>query len=74
MANSATISALTHDLVQRRSVVYLAWTDDPSKSLGLPVPFGCPLERVHAEAEIALRALATETAAMQIVVPDIVSP
>ena len=70
MKSSATISALTHDLIQRRSIVYLIWADDSSKSLGLTVPFGCPLERVHAEAEIALRALATETAAMQIVVPD----
>src|SRR6201999_883380 len=58
MANrSVTIAALGHDFVRKRSIVTLVWDDDPQKQVGLPVPFGCGLDEVRAEAEKALRAL-----------------
>jgi hypothetical protein len=59
-----TVVALTHDLTRKRSLVTLKWDDDPEKMLSLPVPFGCTLDRVQAEAESALRALSSETAAI----------
>jgi len=61
-SKSVTVAALTHDLVRKRSIVTLVWDEDPEKRVGLPVPFGCGLDRVQAEAEKALRALSAETA------------
>ena len=63
---SVTVVALSHDLIRKRSVVSLAWTHDPEKSVALPVPFGCTLEAVHDEAEKALRAFSAETAALSV--------
>ena len=65
-SKSLTVAALTHDLVRKRSIVALVWDDDPEKQVALPVPFGCALDRVQAEAEKALRALSAETAAMAV--------
>jgi hypothetical protein len=59
---SITVAALTHDLMRKRSLVTLGWDDDPEKMLSLPVPFGCSLDRVQAEAETAVRGLSAETA------------
>ena len=63
-SKSMTIAALTHDLIRKRSIVALVWDDDPEKQVALPVPFGCALDRVQAEAEKAVRALSAETAAI----------
>ena len=59
---SVSIVALTHDLIRKRSIVSLRWVTDPEKNVALPVPFGCSLESLPAEAEAALRELSTETA------------
>ena len=64
--SSVTVAALTHDLVRKRSIVTLVWDDDPEKRVALPMPFGCGLDRVQAEAEKAVRALSAETAAMAV--------
>jgi hypothetical protein len=64
--SSVTVAALTHDLMRKRSIVTLVWDDDPEKRVALPVPFGCGLDRVQAEAEKAVRALSAETAAIAV--------
>ena len=51
---------LHHDLSKKRSLVTVAWENDPDKRLGLVVPFECPLENLKAEAEKVVRALASE--------------
>lgn len=66
MANSVTVAALTHDLVRKRSLVTLVWDDDPEKRVSLPVPFGCDLARLRAEAEKALRSLSEEVAVIAV--------
>ncbi len=66
MSKSVTVAALTHDLMRKRSLVTLMWDDDPEKAVSLPVPFGCSLDRVQAEAETALRGLSAETATIAI--------
>lgn len=55
-----TISALTHDLVRKRSIVTLVWDSDPEKRVALPVPFKCSLDDLGAEAERAVRDLSAE--------------
>jgi hypothetical protein len=52
--------------MRKRSLVTLMWDDDPEKAVSLPVPFGCSLDRVQAEAETALRGLSAETATIAI--------
>jgi hypothetical protein len=69
MANSVTVAALTHDLSRKRSIVTLVWDNDPEKRVALPVPFGCSLEDVQAEAEKAMRALSAETATIAVNAP-----
>lgn len=63
---TVTVVALSHDLIRKRSIVSLVWTINPEKSVALPVPFGCSLDVVHAEAEKALRALSAETATLTV--------
>lgn len=63
---TSVVVALTHDLVRKRSIVSLKWTDDPEKGVALPVPFGCGLDEVRDEAEKALRALSAETASISV--------
>lgn len=58
---SVTVAAVTHDLLQKRSIVTLIWDDDPEKRIALPVPFGCDLSTLRDEAEKALRGFAAET-------------
>jgi hypothetical protein len=54
------ITAVTHDLVQKRSFVTLQWANEAGKRLGLPIPFGCALDDVPLAAETALRDLSKE--------------
>jgi hypothetical protein len=60
------IKGLNHDVLKKRSIVWLKWEDDPEKSLGLVVPFDCTVDNLRAEAEKAVRALAKELASATI--------
>lgn len=62
--HSASIVGLSHDLRLKKSFVRVVWDDEADKSLSLPVPFGCSLEDLPAEAEKAVRALSVETAGL----------
>jgi len=66
MAKSVTVAALTHDLVRQQSFVTLVWDDAADKRVTLPVPFGCELDTLRAEAEKALRAMSQETATVEV--------
>ena len=66
---SVTVAALTHDLIRKRSLVTMVWDDDPEKRVALPVPYGCGLDRVQAEAEKAMRALSAETGSILVKTP-----
>jgi hypothetical protein len=46
-----TITGLFHDLVLKRSSVSVVWSDDPDKRMNLPIPYGCALDDIQAEAE-----------------------
>ena len=59
---SLVITGLHHDTTRKRSIVYVRWEDDPEKSLGLVVPFGCSLDNVRDEAAKAVKALSAELA------------
>ena len=61
---SVTVASLTHDLVREQSIVMLIWDDNPEKRVALPVPFGCSLDDLRAEAETALRELSADTATL----------
>ena len=54
-----TITALHHDLVAKRSFATVVW-DPPDRHLVLPVPFGCQLKDLQAEAEKAVRSVSSE--------------
>ena len=69
MAKSMTVAALTHDLVRKRSIVTVIWDDDAEKRVALPVPFGCDLNSVRAEAEKAVRELCSEMATIAVNAP-----
>ena len=60
MATRLIVTHLSHDLQAKKSFVSYVWADDPSKRLGLEVPFGTALDQVDAEAKAALDALANE--------------
>ena len=60
MASRMTITHLTHDLATRKSFVSFVWTDDPSKRLGLEVPYGTALADIESAAEKAVADLVTE--------------
>lgn len=60
MSSKLVITHLSHDLQASKSYVSFVWSDDPSKRLGLEVPFGTSLETVEVEAQKAVRALSTE--------------
>ena len=64
------ITGMHHDTTRKRSIVYVRWEDDPEKNLGLPVPFGCSLDNVPAEAMKAVRALSEELALASVVLPS----
>jgi hypothetical protein len=52
--------------VNKRSSVSVVWDSEPEKRLNLPVPYRCSLDAVQAEAEKAVRALATEIAVIAV--------
>jgi hypothetical protein len=61
------INHLNHDLKNSKSFVVLMWSDDPSKHLGLEVPFGTSLADARQEAVNAVRALVGELSEAEIV-------
>jgi hypothetical protein len=63
---SVTVTSLFHDLVNKRSSVSVVWDSEPEKRLNLPVPYRCSLDAIQAEAEKAVRALATEIAVIPV--------
>ena len=69
MAATMTITHLTHDLAQKKSFVSFVWTDDPSKRLGLEVPFGTALAEIEAAAEKAVAELVSELQTARRVLP-----
>lgn len=66
---SVIITGLFHDLMLKRSLVSVVWSDDSEKRLSLPVPYGCSLDDVQAEAEKAVRGLSEVTATISIKMP-----
>jgi hypothetical protein len=70
MANTCsggvTVTALAHDLTRKQSFVTLVWNGDPEKKVVLPVPFGCGLNDVQAQAEKAMRSLSAEIATIEV--------
>jgi hypothetical protein len=66
---SVIIMGLFHDVAQKRSHVSVVWANDPEKRLGLPVPYGCSLDDIQAEAEKALRELAEVTSTIAVEMP-----
>lgn len=64
-----TIVSLVHDIAQRKSYVNFAWADDPSKRLGLEVPYGTSLDKIEKAARTAVDALSSELAGALIVHP-----
>ena len=54
------ITGLHHDTTRQRSFVFVRWADDPEKTLGLVVPFGCSLDNLRDEATKAVKALSVE--------------
>jgi hypothetical protein len=61
-----TVVSLFHDLKLKRSIVNVLWDDGSERRLGLVVPFGCALDDVQAEAEKAVRGLASEIAVIPV--------
>jgi hypothetical protein len=49
------VTQVHHDLIAERSLVVLTWPGEPRRQLRLRIPFGTPLDRIHVEAERALR-------------------
>lgn len=54
MASELIIAHLGHDLQARKSFVTFLWSDDPSKRLGLEVPFGTRIEDIETAARKAI--------------------
>jgi alkyl hydroperoxide reductase subunit AhpC len=61
------LTHLNHDLKSQKSFVVLAWPDDPTRHLGLEVPFGTVLPDAQQEAARALDALIQELGEAEIV-------
>jgi hypothetical protein len=55
-----TITHLTHDLAQKKSFVSFVWADDPTRRLGVEVPYDTALGDIEAAAEKAVADLVTE--------------
>lgn len=60
MASTLIVTHLSHDLQAKKSFVSFVWSDEPSKRLGLEVPFGTALGDVETEARRAVAALSRE--------------
>jgi hypothetical protein len=65
-SSGVTVTGLFHDFVNKRSSVSVVWDHEPEKRLSLLVTYGCTLDDVQAEAEKAVRALASENATISI--------
>ncbi len=61
------LTHLNHDLKSQKSFEVLAWPDDPTRHLGLEVPFGTVLPDARQEAARALDALIKELGEAEIV-------
>jgi hypothetical protein len=69
MASKLVVTHLSHDLQAKKSFVSFIWSDDPTKRLGLEVPYGTRLDDVEAEAAKAVAGLAAELKASELVLP-----
>jgi hypothetical protein len=69
-----TVTSLFHDFVNKRSSVSVVWDTEPEKRLNLLVPYQCALANVQAEAEKAVRALASENAVIPVAMPESTTP
>jgi hypothetical protein len=47
----------------------VVWDNDPDKRMGLPVPYGCSLDELQAEAEKAIRELSGVAATVAVELP-----
>ena len=63
------VTNLAHDLQAKKSFVSYVWSDDPTKRLGLEVPYGTTLDAVAAEAVKAVRNFAGELQHAEIETP-----
>lgn len=54
MASKLIIAHLSHDLQQKKSFVTFLWSDDPTKRLGLEVPYGTAIADIETEARKAI--------------------
>lgn len=70
MTSKMTITHLTHDIAARKSFVSFVWADDPSKRLGLEVPYGTALAEIEAAAEKAVGELIGELQTAERVLPE----
>jgi len=68
-AGSVAITGLFHDLTLKPSTVSIVWGNDPEKRLGLPVPYGCSLDDLQAEAEKSIHELSDVTANIAVELP-----
>jgi hypothetical protein len=69
-----TVTSLFHDFVNKRSSVPVVWDTEPEKRLNLLVPYQCDLATVQAEAEKAVRALASEIAVIPVAMHESTTP
>lgn len=65
------LTHLNHDLANHKSYAQFVWPEDPSRRLGVEVPFGTTLADVEREAVAAVRALSAELAAAEIEAPPV---
>lgn len=68
-ASTLTIVGLSHDIAQKKSYLNFVWANDPSKRLGLEVPYGLSLDQIEAEARKSVDALSGELAACKLELP-----
>jgi hypothetical protein len=64
--SGVTVTGIYHDLKLNRSTVHVVWDDGSERRLGLVIPFGCTLDDAKAEAEKAIKTLATELATIPV--------
>jgi hypothetical protein len=64
--SAVTVTGLFHDFVNKRSSVSIVWDNEPEKRLSLLATYGGTLDDVQAEAEKAVRALASEIATISV--------
>lgn len=64
------ITHLSHDLQAAKSFVSFVWSDDPSKRLGLEVPYGTALDEVEQAARQAVSDLASELGGADLTLPE----